>query len=527
MKQSHLKLIRVGVSLLFLLCTSAVFMDLLGKLPAPLIDSILYLQFIPSLIHYIQSAAWVSSGFIIILILTMLFGRLFCSCICPLGALQDTFIRFFRHLTPYQRKFSYQQPLNLLRFGVLTITMISSITGSLLLLSLLDPFSHFGRIMSDLIRPIVVAANNILVMVFHWAGIYALYPLGYKAPAALSLLLPLFILILLLCFTAEKGRLFCNTFCPVGTLLSLLSHRSLFKISINNSICTRCGKCALQCKAGCINLKESTVDFSRCISCFNCIRSCPEAAIRYNSSFKNLDAGNHPHKQQRRAVLTSLICFFLFRPHLGNSQPPTPEAQKVPVRNRIPSTVVNEKNYPVAPPGARTINHLLSNCTACHLCISTCPTGVLQPALGKYGPNGFLRPHLDAVSGFCNFDCTRCGDICPTGAIQRLPIKRKKRTQIGKTLFIKKNCVVETDKKDCGACAEHCPTKAVRMVPFEGKLKIPELDNKYCVGCGACEHICPVRPHKAIFVDGLPVHRISEAPVSKPLTVVPMEDFPF
>ena len=98
---------------------------------------------------------------------------------------------------------------------------------------------------------------------------------------------------------------------------------------------------------------------------------------------------------------------------------------------------------------------------------------------------------------------------------------------MGKAQFIKKNCVVETDKKDRGACAEHCPTKAVRMVVFEKKLKIPELDNTYCIGCGACEHICPVRPHKAIFVDGLPVQGIAKPPVSKPATLIPMDDFPF
>jgi formate hydrogenlyase subunit 6/NADH:ubiquinone oxidoreductase subunit I len=215
----------------------------------------------------------------------------------------------------------------------------------------------------------------------------------------------------------------------------------------------------------------------------------------------------------------------LFRPQSGNSQPP--KMKKVTVRNRLPTTVVNTKTYPVAPPGSRTIKHLLSSCTACHLCINSCPTGVLQPSLGEYGPHGFLKPHLNALVSFCNFDCTRCGEVCPTGAITLLPAKKKKRTQMGRTQFIKKNCVVETDKKDCGACAEHCPTKAVRMVPFEGKLKIPELDNKYCIGCGACEHICPVRPHRAIFVDGLPVQGISEPPISKPVKIIPLEDFPF
>lgn len=527
MKQNHLKLIRVSVSLLFLFCTSAVFMDYLGQIATPIIDYILYLQFIPSLIDSIHSAAWVSSGFILILICTLLFGRLFCSFICPLGGLQDIFIRIFQRIKgkKHCNLFSYQKPLNLLRNGVLILTTINYFMGTLLLLSLLDPFSQFGRIMTNLVRPVLILIYNTFVTGLQWTGIYALYPLGYKAPASLSLLLPLFILILLLCFTAEKGRLFCNTFCPVGTLLGLVTHHALFKISINNSRCTHCGKCAMQCKACCINLKESTVDFSRCVSCFNCIRTCPEEAIRYHSHFNAQDEKKHVNKQERRIILTSLMCFFLIRPRSGNSQQPT--LKKIAVRNRIASTVVNEKNYPVAPPGSISIKHLLFRCTACHLCISACPTKVLQPALGEYGPSGLLKPRLDAQTGFCNFDCIRCGEVCPTGAIQLFPLKKKKQTQMGQAQFIKKNCVVETDKKDCGACAEHCPTKAVRMVPFEGKLKIPELKNKYCIGCGACEHICPVQPHKAIFVDGLATQRIAEPPESKPVTVVPMVDFPF
>ena len=524
MKQNHFKLIRVVVSLLLLLCVSAVFMDLLGNIAVPAIKSIFFLQFTPSFINYISSAAWISSGFIVILILTLFCGRIYCSFICPLGAMQDIFIRIFKHFRLGRHTFSYQPPLNLLRFSILAATAMSCIAGSFLLLSILDPFSQFGRIISDLARPIVISAYNALVAVFQWADIFVLYPLTYKAPDLSALLLPLFILIFIACFTAQRGRLFCNSFCPVGSLLALISQCAFFKIRVNEQLCTQCGQCKRRCKAECINIKKKFIDFSRCISCFNCMQHCPEGAINYQLSVRHQTDRNKSHGQERRIILASLFSFFFFRSQPGKSQP---SKLKEVVRNRLPSTVVNDKHYPVLPPGAISINHILTSCTACHLCISTCPTGVLQPVLTGYGPNGFLKPHLDPLSGFCNFDCTRCGEVCPTGAIQILPISKKRRIQMGKAQFIKKNCVVETDKKDCGACAEHCPTKAVRMVVFEKKLKIPELDNTYCIGCGACEHICPVRPHKAIFVEGLPVQGIAKPPVSKPATLIPMEDFPF
>jgi ferredoxin len=137
-----------------------------------------------------------------------------------------------------------------------------------------------------------------------------------------------------------------------------------------------------------------------------------------------------------------------------------------------------------------------------------------------------MQPRMDFHRGFCNFDCTRCTDVCPTGAIMPLMIEAKKLTQIGKAVFIKDNCIVQTEKTACGACSEHCPTKACHMVPFEGKLLIPEVKDDICVGCGACEYACPTKPYKAIFVDGNPIHEAALKPETEELDAAPV-DFPF
>ena len=139
-----------------------------------------------------------------------------------------------------------------------------------------------------------------------------------------------------------------------------------------------------------------------------------------------------------------------------------------------------------------------------------------------------LQPYLDYHTHFCNFECTICSDVCPTGAILPIGLEEKKLTQLGISKFIKENCVVYTDEKDCGACSEHCPTKAVNMVFYKNDLKIPEVTKEICIGCGACEYACPTTP-KSIYVDGNPIHKLAEKPkIEKIETEVnPEDDFPF
>ena len=308
--------------------------------------------------------------------------------------------------------------------------------------------------------------------------------------------------------------------------MGLVSKLSVFKIQIDNESCTRCGKCSVVCKSGCIDVKIKKVDFDRCVGCFNCLGSCENDSIGYKSSLAR-QKKIHPAKvevdipkRENLAKAFSLGLAFIGIRGLKTSDNPK-------VTNKKPTTIPEEKEYPVSPPGSISLRHFTDSCTACHLCISACPTNVLQPSLFEYGISGLMQPTMDYGANYCNYDCTVCSEICPTGAIMSLTLEKKHTTQIGTVNFIKENCVVHSENTACGACAEHCPTKAVRMVPFKGNLTIPEIDEEICVGCGACEHACPVRPYKAIFVDGNPEHLVAKKPEVEELDVEIQEDFPF
>lgn len=137
-------------------------------------------------------------------------------------------------------------------------------------------------------------------------------------------------------------------------------------------------------------------------------------------------------------------------------------------------------------------------------------------------------PHFDPHTSFCNFECTICGEVCPTGAILPLTVEDKMQTSIGKAHFEKLNCVVFVNGENCGACAEHCPVKAVRMVDYGSDgLRIPEVNQALCIGCGACEYICPSRPNRAIFVEALQVHELADKPIKVENTFEIEEEFPF
>ena len=210
---------------------------------------------------------------------------------------------------------------------------------------------------------------------------------------------------------------------------------------------------------------------------------------------------------------------------LGISAFPT---NKKDLQNLKLSQIPEQKKHPVTPPGSVSFEHFTKLCTACHLCVSACPTQVLQASFLEYGLGGIMQPRMDYHKEYCNFECTACGEVCPTGAILPLNVEKKKITQIGKVIFIKENCIVETDGTDCGACSEHCPTKAVTMKPHKG-LFLPEVNTEICIGCGACEFACPVEPYKAIYVEGNPVHKTAQKPVSKKIDANfdDEEDFPF
>ena len=521
----HLKRIRVIISLLFFLLTTFLFFDYNRIISNVELDSILFLQFVPSFLKFVNIFSLSAIGFIIVIILSLLFGRIYCSTICPFGILQDI-ISWFSGKTRKKKKkkfFRFARPYNILRYTLLVITILVFLFGSVILLTLLDPYANFGRISSNLGRPVFYFINNIISSVLESFDSYAVYPVVLEGYNIFSILFSIAVLIIITYLSFKHGRLFCNTICPVGSLLGLVSKYSLFRIHLDQKTCNSCKLCERVCKSQCIDSKEKIVDFSRCVGCFNCINSCPHDSVLYKPVLKLSKTSNNHDHGKRRFISNSFVYLlgFLGLSSMKSFQTQAPQPEK-------PTTIPEDRTCPVCIPGAGSIEIFNKYCVACHLCVSACPTQCIQPSFLDYGISGLLQPRMDFHAGFCNFECRHCTNICPSGALLPVSPEEKKLLQIGIAIFIKDSCVVHTDKTDCGACSEHCPTKAVEMVPYENGLVIPEVDDTICIGCGACEFACPTLPYRAIFVDGNSVHLTANKPEIKKKKKVNLDDdFPF
>lgn len=548
--QRYLKPTRIVISILMLLAVGFTFLDFSDSLSPAWYNRILFLQLVPSAIKFIQTAvhglaitAW---GVVAVLAFTLLFGRVYCSYICPLGIFQDIITWFSKKANKgtgtKKKRFRFAKAQNRLRYTVLAVVILSLFTGSIALLNVLEPYSNFGRFASGIFRPVYVAGNNLLVKILESMGSYALYPVTIAQANPLTLTVPVVMFALVVWLSFSRGRLYCNTVCPVGAFLGLISKISLFKIKIEQTGCNRCGNCMFACKAQCIDVKSQSVDFSRCVGCGNCIKACDKNSIGYalcsapKKSNRAAEAKTDPSR--RRFIASSMLLIpalssfsiKLLAQGQGRSRvaPPSDNTLAPPPGSGIGTgKEVAVKPYHVTPPGSISHDHFLSACTACHLCVSACPTDVLKPSFLEYGPSGIMQPFMDYRISFCNFECVKCSEVCPSGAILPLTVEQKITTQTGKVRFVENNCIVYTDKTSCGSCSEHCPTQAVTMVPYSGELTIPKINTDICVGCGACEYACPVTPYKAIIVDGNPVHAIAQKPVQEELEEKPLEDFPF
>lgn len=473
-----LRLIRFILTSSFFLLFILLFIKLIN------FNIIVKIQFIPSIFYSISYTKIFIFFSLFILILTSIFGRIYCSFLCPLGLFQEIII--------IKKKFSYK---NLNFFFLILIPLIVFLLITLFkpFKGFFDPYSLFGKFLVIFVIPFINFINNI----FHLVISSILYIRNFFITSYLFFFI-FFLFLALIIFSKIYGKVFCNFFCPIGKLLGFFSKISIFKIYIDNNKCTKCLKCEKNCPALCIDTKSFYVDYSRCFLCLKCF-ICPSDAINYGI-FSNKKQLQSYFLNISKNLFFSLILLGIFSKF--NSFQIIKEDKH--------TNNDNKKRILPSPPGSISLNHLKNFCTSCLLCVSHCPTKVLKPSFNEYSFEGLFMPVMNYPQSFCIYECNKCSEICPTGAIRKISLEDKKKIQIGKSFLIKEECIVYKNKLDCGACSEVCPTKAVYMIKYDDTLYAPVIEQDFCVGCGACENVCPAIPKKAIYVKGLKEHSIAK-----------------
>lgn len=494
-----LKIIRQILAVISILMVTLLFLDFTGTVHH-WFGWMAKIQFLPAVLAF-------NVGVIVGLVaLTLIFGRVYCSVICPLGIMQDGFAWFGKK--GKKNRYSYSPAKNVLRYSLLVLMIAAIIAGVSAFVVLLAPYSAYGRIVQSLLTPVWQWGNNLLAGWAESHESYAFYRVDVWLKGGLTLGVAIVALVVLAILAWRNGRTYCNTICPVGSVLGLLSKYSLFRPVIDTAKCNSCGLCARNCKSACIDSKEHKIDYTRCVTCFDCIGKCHKKAISYTwrreeSVAARKETGNVVADSSRRQFLTvtALVA----------------TASAVKAQEKIVDgglAAIEEKKRPVrktkiVPPGAEGIRYLSSHCTACQLCVSVCPNGVLRPSTEL---ESLMQPESSYERGYCRPECTKCSEVCPTGAIKKIDRAEKSSIQIGHAVWVKENCVPLTDGVECGNCARHCPAGAIVMVASdandENSVKIPVVNTERCIGCGACENLCPSRPFSAIYVEGHERHRV-------------------
>ncbi len=439
---------------------------------------------------------------LIVIALTLIFGRVFCSWVCPMGALLDIFSRLLPKVHRKNEECRGNYNPRYLKYAFLIVLLAASVFG-VQLIGFADPFSLLIRGMAFAIDPMI----NFLVSSFfdfvYMAGpawmsdisepvyeIFKSFLLPFRQSFFFLGFLAFGILTLIFAMELWGRRFWCKNLCPLGGLLALISTVSPFR-RIPVKACKDCELCKNDCPMDAVN-DENKLLFEECNLCMNCLEFCPRAI----TTFK-LKPPKTPGQIDitRRQVVTSGFA-----------------ALALPAVFRSNAASKIHDDSLIRPPGAKSETDFLAACVRCGECMKVCITNGIQPLFLEKGLEGMFTPKLIPRLGYCEFNCTLCSQVCPTGAIQKLNLKEKHAFVIGTAYFDINRCLVYAQKQNCIVCEEHCPTydkaikfKTVDMKDAQGKrviLKQPFVVGKNCIGCGICENVCPVQGTSAIRVVG-------------------------
>ena len=489
-----LRKIRISLAVVFYTLITLLFLDFTGTIHT-YFGWMADIQFVPALLA-------LNVGVVVaLLVLTFLFGRVYCSVICPLGVMQDV-VAFFGKKSKKNR-YSFSPELKWLRYSVLVIFLVTVLApGVGFIAHLVAPYSAYGRIATNLFAPVYQFGNNILAYIAERAGSYAFYTVDIWVKSLTTFMIAVVTLGLIAVLAWRGGRTWCNTVCPVGTILGFFAKYSLYKPVIDTTKCNSCGLCGRNCKASCINSKEHAIDYSRCVACFDCIDKCNKGAISYKLRSVAQPTEDKGVDESKRAFLTTSALLVAGA---------TVKAQEKKVDGGL--AAIQDKQIPVRttplkPAGAQSLKHFTTHCTACQLCVAECPNHVLRPSSEL---QNLMQPEMSFERGYCRPECTNCSQVCPAGAIKPVTTAEKSSVSIGYAVWVKENCLVSTEGVRCDACYRNCPTGAIQLVEREDipdtSLKVPVVNPERCIGCGKCENLCPARPLSGIYVEGREVHK--------------------
>lgn len=437
------------------------------------------------------------------IMITLLLGRIFCGWICPFGTINhwigslkgaDFRLRNAEYTkNPESRIPNPRSPIISYRFKYyLLIFLLAASIFTLQLSGVLDPLSMLIRSLSVSIYPAfqyIVFSIYDTFSTFNSQWLSSVFPLNQLVYSQSAFITMIFVTVLLLNF--YRKRFFCRYLCPLGACLGMISTLSPVRVEIGDG-CNTCGKCLSDCQGGMDADRESGWRKSECLLCGNCIASCKVKAMHINY-FRGLPQREQLPDVKRRHVLISISSGIIAVPLLRISP-----AERV-VHPEL-----------IRPPGALEESEFLKRCVKCGECLKVCLTNGLQPTLFESGLEGIWSPKLVSRIGYCAYNCTLCGQVCPTGAIRKLSTAEKAMIKIGLAFIDQSRCLPYAFGKNCIVCEEHCPTpkKAIwfqekEMVSREGeriRIKQPVVDPELCIGCGICEFKCPVKDRPAIRV---------------------------